>query len=91
MGGAINSTSTGTTSGTDALIIRNSNQDTLLNIKDDGDISINTTKYSSNGVLTNNAGSITEVVGFNGIVSFPTNPPGQQNLQFTNGILVNVF
>jgi hypothetical protein len=91
MGGVINSTSTGTTSGTDALIIRNSNQDTLLNIKDDGDISINTTRYSSNGVLTNNAGSITEVVGFNGIVSFPTNPPGQQNLQFTNGILVNVF
>ena len=29
--------------------------------------------------------------GWNGTVNFPTNAPGQQNLQFVNGILVNVF
>ena len=29
--------------------------------------------------------------GWSGTVNFPTNAPGQQNLQFVNGILTNVF
>jgi hypothetical protein len=34
---------------------------------------------------------VTPVTGYTGIVTIIGNPPGQQNLDFQNGILVNVF
>jgi hypothetical protein len=84
--------STGTTNATDALKVQNATPEDLLVVKDDGELRINTTKYASNGVLTNNLGTVTEVVGYNGTFGpVPTNPPGQQNLNIQNGIIINVF
>jgi hypothetical protein len=36
-------------------------------------------------------GYITGTTGFTGVFTVPTNPPGQQNLDIQNGIVVNVF
>jgi hypothetical protein len=36
-------------------------------------------------------GALPTTVGYTGIVTIVTNPPGQQNLDFQNGLLVNVF
>lgn len=44
---------------------------------------------SSGNIITTNP--VTPVAGYTGIVTFPGNPPGQQNLDFQNGILINVF
>jgi hypothetical protein len=37
------------------------------------------------------AGYLTGTTGYNGIFTVSTNPPGQQNLQIVNGLIVNVF
>ena len=37
------------------------------------------------------AGYLTGTTGYTGIFSVPTNPPGQQNLDIVNGLVVNVF
>jgi len=90
--GSMGIVSTGTTNATDALKVQNATPEDLLVVKDDGELRINTTKYASNGVLTNNLGTVTEVVGYNGTFGpVPTNPPGQQNLNIQNGIIINVF
>ena len=34
---------------------------------------------------------LTGTTGYNGVFTVPTNPPGQQNLQIENGLIVNVF
>jgi hypothetical protein len=88
--GSLGVVSTGTTNATDALKVQNATPDDLLVVKDDGELRINTTKYANNGVLTNNAGIVTEVVGFTGVITIIGNPP-PNNLDFQNGILVNVF
>jgi len=88
--GSLGVVSTGTTNATDALKVQNATPEDLLAVKDDGELRINTTKYASNGVLTNSGGVVTEVVGFTGIITIATNPP-PNNLDFQNGILVNVF
>jgi hypothetical protein len=88
--GSLGVVSTGTTNATDALKVQNATPEDLLVVKDDGELRINTTKYANNGVLTNNAGIVTEVVGFTGVITIIGNPP-PNNLDFQNGILVNVF
>ena len=35
--------------------------------------------------------SVAGNAGYSGIVNFPSNPPGQQNLEYLHGILINVF
>jgi hypothetical protein len=35
--------------------------------------------------------SVAGNAGYSGIVNFPSNPPGSQNLEFLQGILINVF
>ena len=35
--------------------------------------------------------SVAGNAGYSGIINFPSNPPGQQNLEYLNGILINVF
>ncbi len=35
--------------------------------------------------------SVAGNAGYSGIVNFPSNPPGSQNLEFLHGILINVF
>jgi hypothetical protein len=37
------------------------------------------------------AGYLVSAPGYTNVINFPTNPPGQQNLDFVNGVLVNVF
>jgi hypothetical protein len=37
------------------------------------------------------AGYITGTTGFTGVFTIPTNPPGQQNLDIQNGLIINVF
>lgn len=44
-----------------------------------------------NSLATDNNGNVLTVQGYSGIVNIMGNPPGQQNLDFQNGILVNVF
>ena len=44
---------------------------------------------SSGNIITTNP--VTPVAGYTGIVTIIGNPPGQQNLDFQNGLLVNVF
>ena len=44
-----------------------------------------------NSLATDNNGNVLTVQGYSGIVNIIGNPPGQQNLDFQNGILVNVF
>jgi len=34
---------------------------------------------------------LTGTTGYSGVFTVPTNPPGQQNLQIANGLIVNVF
>ena len=80
----------GTTSATSTAKFQNSSLTDVFSIQDDGELRINTTNYANNGVLTNNAGTIAEVVGFTGVVTIIGNPP-PNNLDFQNGILVNVF
>jgi hypothetical protein len=42
--------------------------------------SVNSTEYNINGI-----------VGYSGIMTIPTNPPGQQNIDIQGGIIVNIF
>jgi hypothetical protein len=90
--GSLGVVSTGTTNATDALKVQNATPEDLLVVKDDGELRINTTKYANNGVLTNNAGIITEVVGYNGppvVIQQPAPaPPLTFNIQ--NGIIISV-
>lgn len=44
-----------------------------------------------NSLATDTNGNILTVQGYTGTVTIIGNPPGQQNLDFQNGILVNVF
>lgn len=44
---------------------------------------------SSGNIITTNP--VTPVAGYTGIVTIIGNPPGQQNLDFQNGLLINVF
>ena len=80
----------GTTNSTAGLRIEDASTNTTFEVKDDGEISISVTKYSSNGVLVNSAGIIQEQAGYSGTVIIPGNPLGSQNLNFTNGILISV-
>jgi len=90
--GSMGIVSTGTTNATEAFKVQNATPEDLLVVKDDGELLINTTKYASNGVLTNNLGAVQEVVGFTGTFGpVTTNPPGQQNLNIQNGIIINLF
>lgn len=85
----VNIRSAGTTNSTYALVVENSTPSDIFHIKDDGEI------YSSNlsttGPVVSTGGVLSSITGYNGTITFPTNPPGQQNLVFTNGILTNVF
>jgi hypothetical protein len=45
----------------------------------------------TNGPVVASGGVLTAVLGYTGVVLIVANPPGQQNLEFVNGILVNVF
>ena len=44
---------------------------------------------SSGNIIT--TAPVTPVTGYTGIVTIIGNPPGQQNMDFQNGILINVF
>jgi hypothetical protein len=84
-------TGTDTSNGTSGLIVKDSNSTTTFDVRNDGEIKINTARYNANGVLTNSGGNVTEVAGFNGTFTVPTNPPGQQTLVITNGIITAVL
>jgi hypothetical protein len=89
--GSLGVVSTGTTNATDAFKVQNATPEDLLIIRDDGEIVVNTTKYSLNGILTNNGGVITEVNGYNGppvIIDQSPNPPITLDIQ--NGLIINV-
>ena len=90
--GSLGVVSTGTTNATDAFKVQNATPEDLLVVKDDGELLINATKYANNGVLTNNAGIVTEVVGYSNptlIIQQPSpNPPITLNIQ--NGIIISV-
>ena len=45
----------------------------------------------TNGPVVAAGGVLTAVLGYTGVVPIIGNPPGHQNLEFVNGILVNVF
>jgi hypothetical protein len=45
----------------------------------------------TDGPVVAAGGVLTAVLGYTGVVPIIGNPPGQQNLEFVNGILVNVF
>jgi hypothetical protein len=89
--GSMGIVSTGTTNATEAFKVQNATPEVLFNVKDDGELLINTTKYTSNGVLTNNAGIITEVIGYNGIITIDQSPNPPIQIQVTNGIITNVL
>jgi hypothetical protein len=88
--GTVNSVSTGTglTGGT---------------ITESGTISLEDTpvipgSYTSADITVDAQGRITSAsngysgpTGFTGVFTVPTNPPGQQNLDIQNGLIVNVF
>jgi len=80
----------GTTNATSGFFVEDSGTTKIFEVKDDGEISISSTKYSSNGVLVNSAGIVQEQAGYSGTVVISGNPPGSQNLNFTNGILISV-
>lgn len=89
--GSMGIVSTGTTNATEAFKVQNATPEVLFNVKDDGELLINTTKYASNGVLTNNAGIITEVIGYNGTIIIDQSPNPPIQIQVTNGIITNVL
>jgi hypothetical protein len=91
-GGSLSVVSTGTNNLTEAFKVQNATPNNLLVIKDDGELNINTTKYASNGVLTNTGGVVTEVIGYTGnvTVNIPGPPGSVSTLTFQNGILTNV-
>ena len=86
--GAVGIVSTGTTNATEAFKVQNATPEDMLVVKDDGELLINTTKYSNNGVLTNNGGIVEEIAGWTGIININTTPPIAIDVQ--NGIIVNV-
>jgi len=90
--GAIGIVSTGTTNATEAFKVQNATPEDLLIIRDDGEIVVNTTKYSLNGILTNNGGVIQEVIGYNGpqvTINQPA-PFSPITLDIQNGLIINV-
>jgi hypothetical protein len=89
--GSLGVVTTGTTNATDAFKVQNATPDDLLVVRDDGEIVVNTTKYSLNGVLTNNGGIITEVNGYNGTVVIDQSPNPPITLDIQNGLIINVL
>ena len=72
---------------TTEFAVRGRTSDATQNVMELRD-SNNTEKFvvKNDGAIVTNGN-----MGWSGTVSFPSNPPGQQNLEFTNGILTNVF
>ena len=57
-----------------------------------GNLFLSPLNSSGDGFVTATGGILNTIsYGYTGIITFPTNPPGQQNLNFQDGILVNVF
>ena len=73
--------------GSTEFAVRGRTSDATENVMELRD-SNNTEKFvvKNDGAIVTNGN-----MGWSGTVSFPSNPPGQQNLEFTNGILTNVF
>ncbi len=68
------------------------NANTKAFIDATGNLFLSSLNTAGNGFVTATGGILnTTAYGYTGIITFPTNPPGQQNLDFQNGILVNVF
>ena len=87
--GSMGIVSTGTTNATEAFKVQNANPEVLFNVKDDGELLINTNKYANNGVLENNNGIIQEIIGFTGTINITTTPPITINVQ--NGVITSVI
>ena len=89
--GSMGIVSTGTTNATEAFKVQNATPEDMLVVKDDGELQISTGKYSNDGVLTNNGGIVTEIVGWSGTINInqpAPDPPIQ--IQVDKGIIVNV-
>jgi len=89
--GSMGIVSTGTTNATEAFKVQNATPEDMLVVKDDGELQISTGKYSNDGVLTNNGGIVTEIVGWSGTINInqPSPDPPIQ-IQVDKGIIVNV-
>ena len=67
-----------------------------MRIANDGNVLIGTTtnsgyKLDVSGTINSTGYNINGVVGWTGIITIPTNPPGMQNIDIQSGIVVNVF
>lgn len=87
--GSVGIVSTGTTNGSEAFKVQNATPEVLFDIKDDGELLINSTKYNSNGILENNNGIIQEIIGWSGNININTTPP--VTIEVTRGIITNVL
>jgi hypothetical protein len=90
--GATGIVSTGTTNATEAFKVQNAIPEVLFNIKDDGGLEVNTSKYPGSGVLENNNGIIQQIIGWNGTINInqpAPNPPISIFVQ--NGVITNVI
>jgi hypothetical protein len=54
-------------------------------------ISDNGNRLQVNGTIDGQSFAAAGVNGWTGTINCPTNPPGQQNIQVSTGIIVNVF